>query len=118
MDAHGYGGGGEAGDFADGCGIEVFEIAEDDLAVEGFELVDPVGEAGGVDALVRVVVGGELVQVEEFGLVAALAEDVGDGDVVDPGSERAAVVGIELVGTGEAVEGGAEFIWRAISMGG
>lgn len=136
VDAHGNGRGREAGDLADGGGVEFFEIGNDDLAVDGAELLNQ-----GLELIELPLVGlvgcrvrqGEVVEIDEGGAGATLADEVRCryvvGDTVSPGPERAATVemgeaapelevdflaevvaavGVGLVGGDQAGEGWAE----------
>lgn len=91
-------------DFADGHRVHVFEIRDDDLAIERFELLDQPGQAVEIETPVRggFVFGGKHVEIFQSHQIfedAALAKDVRRGDMVgnaiDPGPQRTA--GVELL---------------------
>jgi hypothetical protein len=92
---------GQAGDFRDGCGVHVFQVGDDDLAIEGLEAVNQGEQAPAIDGLIGGQVRGGVVregfqvfQADEGGPGAALAEDVRDGyvvgDAMGPGPEGTA----------------------------
>lgn len=99
MDFHGDVGWGQAGDVGDGGGIELFEVAKDDLAVDRLQLEDELLEfvERSVGAGFR---GGQclfqLFEADQAGGPAAFAQDIGGGGIVGdaegPGFERAAAI--------------------------
>jgi len=103
MNSHGGVAGGQSSDFRDRRGVQFFEIADDDLAVDRFELLNQRRQPFQIDALVRggfallfVGKGFELFKAHQSRESPALAKNMRGRDVVshaiDPGAQGTASV--------------------------